>query len=72
MRIIYSECVFVTLGIQHAMRMCPYSYPWPAQLYKIFVHYLIKDTIFGKKKVLEYKRRVFYFIHNFCLKQFLW
>jgi hypothetical protein len=26
----------------------PYCYLWPARLYKIFPHYLINDTIFGK------------------------
>jgi len=40
-------CVFVALGIQHGMLHAPYRQLWPAPLYKIFLHYLINDTIFG-------------------------
>jgi surface polysaccharide O-acyltransferase-like enzyme len=32
-----------------------YSQLWPAPLYSIFAHYLINDTIFGKKKLLNIK-----------------
>jgi len=46
--IAYSECVFVALGIQHAMRMRHIVMLWPAPLYNIFPRYLINDTIFGK------------------------
>jgi hypothetical protein len=43
--ITYSACVSVALVIRHA----PYCHLWPARLYDIFPHYLIKGTIFGKK-----------------------
>ena len=46
--ITYSECVFVALGILHAMHM-PYCRLWHVQLYNIFPHYLINGTIFVKK-----------------------
>jgi len=51
MRITYSECVFVTLTYPACNAHAPYSYPWPAQLYNIFPHYLIKGTIFEKKNI---------------------
>ena len=40
----------------------------PLWLDHSFRHYLIRDTIFGKK-VKEYKM-CFDFLYNFCLKQF--
>ena len=49
-------CVFVALGIQHAMRMRHIVFLWPAPLYNIFLHYLIQGTIFrGEKKLLNVK-----------------
>jgi hypothetical protein len=48
--------VFVTLGIQHAMRMrraTPSCVAWPA-LYFFPPHYLINGTIF-EKKILNIK-----------------
>ena len=41
-----SENVFESLGIGHAV---PYCHLCPVRLYSIFPHYLINDTIFGKK-----------------------
>jgi hypothetical protein len=42
--------ISVDLGIQHAMRIAPYCHLSPAQLYSIFPRYLIKGTIFRKRK----------------------
>ena len=51
-----SVSVCVSLGIQHAMRICHIVELWPARLYNIFSHYLINGTIFFiKKKNIEYK-----------------
>jgi len=48
--ITYFVCVFVPLGIQHAMRIAPYCHLWPAPFYNIFPHFLINGTIFGKNR----------------------
>ena len=32
-----------------------YCHLWPARLYHIFPHYLIKRMLFGKKKVIQHK-----------------
>jgi hypothetical protein len=45
----YSECVSKAVGIQHVMHMRSSIFSSVAWLYHIFPHYLIKDTIFGKK-----------------------
>jgi hypothetical protein len=47
MSITYSECEFVALGFQHAMRM-RVLFLWPALLYTIFPHYLKNDTVIEK------------------------
>jgi hypothetical protein len=47
--ITYSECVFVDLGIQHAMRMRHIVTCCLSGCYNTFPGYLINGTIFGKK-----------------------
>ena len=42
-------CVFCSLGYPACNAHAPYCHPWPAQLYDIFPHDLIKGTIFEKK-----------------------
>jgi len=49
----YSECVFAAVGKQREMRV-RHVVTCGVRLYNIFPHYLINDTIFGKK-VIEYK-----------------
>jgi len=45
--ITYYECVFVALGVLHAMRM-GHIIMWPLRVYRIFPNYLIKGAILGK------------------------
>jgi len=51
--ITYSQCVFVALVNRHALYMRHIAM-WPAPLYIIFPHYLIKRHDF-RKKVVEHK-----------------
>jgi len=48
----YSECVFVALGTQQAMRLLHIFHLWPFRLYNIFLPYLIKGEF---KKVIGHK-----------------
>jgi hypothetical protein len=52
-RITYSECAFVALDIQHAMRMRYIVVCGPSDSTVFFSHYLINSTIF--EKVIESK-----------------
>ena len=63
----YSECVFVALGNQHAMHNL-HTAMWPAWLYIIFPHYLIKSTIL-KKTVIEHKMCVLIFSTAFLFSE---
>jgi hypothetical protein len=59
-----TECVFVALGIQHAVRMrhivivaCP--------ALQYFLHFFINGTISEKKKVPEHKIYALIFLYKF-------
>jgi len=69
--ITYCECLFVALGIQHAMHThlifisgLPYSTIF-------FSHYLINGRIFGKKKVIGHKICVWITSTIFVRKKFI-
>ena len=53
--IAYSECVFVALVTQHAMRMCHIVIFGLPRSTIFFTHYLINEAIFEKKKLLGIK-----------------
>jgi len=59
--------VFVALGIQHAMHMrCTLLLSVAFRLYRIFPHYFIKESNFGKS-VIKNKICVLIFYANFGL-----
>jgi len=61
-------CIFALL-IQHAMCMhCIVICGLPGS--KIFPHYLIKGTIFKKRKSCRTSNAYADFLYNFCVKHF--
>jgi hypothetical protein len=57
--ITYSECVYLALVIQHAMRMRSTVICTLPGSTIFFSHYLINGMIFEKKKIIEHKMRAF-------------
>jgi len=65
MNITYSVYVFwPQISSMQSACVTLYSRLWPTPLYKMFPHYLINGTIFGKK-VIEHKISVLNFFTNF-------
>jgi hypothetical protein len=60
-----TECVFVALSVQQAMRM-RYTVMWPAPPCNIFSH-LINGTIFERKKTVSGHKMCFDFLYNVCV-----
>jgi len=48
-----------------------YCHLWPVHLYHIFPHYLIHETNFGKKEVIEHKTCVWIFFSPFVWNIYL-
>ena len=69
-RISYSECAFVALGIQHAMRMRHTVICGLIFSTKFFPLYLINGSIFKRKNVTEHKMCVLFLHMFFCLQHF--
>jgi hypothetical protein len=64
-----SECVFLALGTQHAMRMCYIFMCGTAVTTTVFPHYVINGT-FPKKYFFEWEIK-FDFLYNFLSETFL-
>ena len=67
--IIYSECMFVSLVIQH--EMCMHHIVISGQSDSTLFFHIISETArFQKIKVIEHKNVRCGLIYNFCMKQF--
>jgi len=66
-RYLLSVCVYSLYPASNAH--APYCHLWPARLHNIFPYYLIHDTIYEEKNVIEHKM-CFYFLYNVCLRYF--
>jgi hypothetical protein len=67
MSIMYSECVFVALCVQHSIRM--HHIMWPVGLYNIL--HIISKTAQFSKKVIENTTYVLFSVHLFSEKFFI-
>jgi len=64
------ECVFVTLGIRHAMRISHIAICGLPRSTNFFSpHFLLNDKIFEKKDYWNQNVH-FLFLYNFCLNHF--
>jgi len=67
----YTICVYIcSVRYPACHEHAPYCHLWPAPLYNIFPHYLIKCKIFDKEKVIEHKMCVSRFSATFGLNNF--
>ena len=64
-------CVYVC-GLRYPARNAhaPYCHLWPVQLYQIFPHCLINETIFRGERSYCTQNVCFDFLYNFCLQHF--